>query len=279
MNKLFLVFGSDEFGNILHATEYPYRLCSYHYIKGKPAISVPRLQEWVSTPGTEWIMDSGLFTYMFGSEKGTITSYEQAYAYASKYVEFMHELSWKGGVVECDVQRLLDRDACDKLRTDVFDKSGLDVIYVWHLPETIDGLREMGATRKRMSLSIPELRQVYGTGVALRDVTTKLMAVATEQDRPERRIHLLGNTESGLMLERADSGDSSSWMAGVRYARGPMFVGGKIAAVNIRSPRWRAWAEFVERTYAPDLSSVPGYLHPAAHSVYAYQLFNDRITQ
>lgn len=252
--KLFLALSrTPHFVFMPHALGYPYRLFSYYYM----ADSDERMQQKVletSLDGSEWIMDSGLFTYMFGAGAGggALDSYEKAYAYASKYVEDMHRWNWKHAIVECDVQRVLGVDACERLRDEVFRPSGFEVIYVWHLPEKVEGLRALASREKRIALSVPELRQVFGGGSVAGGPKVKsvLISLLNEIRRTgaEPRVHLLGNSENSLVSLPADSADASTWTAAGRWGTGYYFDfrTNRLGQASIYSPKWRQWRRWCE---------------------------------
>ena len=65
-----------EFSILMQAVGYPYRLCSYYYLRKEPKTRGLMFQCVEQAPQSEWIMDSGLFTLMFGAGKGSLTKYE-----------------------------------------------------------------------------------------------------------------------------------------------------------------------------------------------------------
>ena len=239
----------------------PNRLCSYYYCSAGGNNWAKVLE--ASQDGSDWIMDSGLFTYMFGSEKGKLTTLDDFRRYVEGYLEFVIKHKWKHAIVECDVQRILDTESCEKLRDEFFRPSGYEVIYVWHLPELVSGLTTLVKRSDRVALSVPELRyKLTGTGeldnrvrvttggLVIQKALISLLKTCREAD-PETRIHLLGNTTDTLLRLPADSSDSTSWAAAKIWGIGRMFDSGKILGTSTHSPKFRAFRRWVE-TQAPE---------------------------
>lgn len=246
-----------EFSRVLHALEYPYRLSSYYGLQGD---SKDRAEIFaMSLDGSQHIMDSGLFSLMFGADKGKLTKYEDFYAYASKYVESMIKWGWQHAIVECDTQIVLGMDETFRLREEIFEKCGLDVIYVWHAPEQLDGLREMAKKYTRIALSVPELRKY---AVNTKSSLISLLRVIRETGASPR-VHLLGNTEAKYMTLPAESGDSSSWIYCQSFGIGRLYNGKSVATPSIRSPRWRAWELACAKMYPAQFAKVAALQNPA----------------
>ena len=273
-----------EYARILTALRYPYRLCSYYNLLDK-ADEARRevLALAAADDGAQWIMDSGLFTFMFGSDKGKLTTFEDYLEYATRYVATAHQWGWKHALVECDVQRVLGVDETHKLREQVFDNCGLEVIYVWHIPEGEDGLRKLAATKSRIALSVPELRQVLGTGpsggMKVRSALVHLLRICREAG--PARVHLLGNTEAELMKLPADSSDSTSWEAG-RFGDGYLYTSGTIKGASIYSAKWLAWEQWCKDEWPTEMLRIgeqcktvaqQRYLTAAACSALGFYMF------
>lgn len=288
--KVFLA-GNDrgDYAYSLRDIEYPYRLTSYYYMKKEPKV-VPGVLE-CAQDGSEWIMDSGLFSLMFGSEQGTLKTYEDFYRYASEYVENCRKWNWKHAIVECDVQRVLGVEETFKLRESVFDKSGFEVIHVWHLPEKEDGLAKLAATRKRIALSVPELRVVMGTGPTggTKVATAVLHLLKVARAAGPAQIHLLGCTEDRLMRMPADSCDSTSWNSINRYGVGYVYGGkGQLLQAHAHSPKWYAWRKHCEQSWPKAFASIRGkwteprtqsFFVNAAVSAQAFRLYMESINE
>lgn len=243
--------GADSYEKAvtLKAFNYPFRLCSYHYLKSNKKRE--EIIEQLSEPGVSAIMDSGLYSLMFGSEQGTLTTYDEYKAYAEQYVQDMIDWKWPHAIVECDVQRVLGVDECNRLREDVLDKSPHEVIYVWHLPEKEEGLRVLAANKTRVALSVPELRAFLSVASGgktgdIRKALVKMLSIIRELGTA--KVHLLGCTESALLDLPADSGDSTSWIAAGTWGKGKVpRIGGSLETVHIYSPKFMAWLDYAKK--------------------------------
>lgn len=237
-----------------HLIGYPYRLCSYFYAKELPALQFARLVE-TSLDGSEWIMDSGLFSFMFGAQKGMLKTFDDYKSYALTYLAAVNAWGWKHAIVECDVQRVLGVPETERLRDEVFRPSGHEVVYVWHIPEGEDGLARLAQREKRIALSVPELRQVLGTGptggLKVRAALIHLLGVIRKSGASPR-VHLLGNTERSLVGLPADSCDSTSWNSGGRYGWGYSYDPAQrwLEQLSLYSPKWFAWRAWCEQEFA-----------------------------
>lgn len=261
--------GAEARAVVLHALGYPYRLASYFYL-GK----APTLIQETSSIGGEWIMDSGLFSLMFGASTGKteLKTYDDFKRYASDYVEYMHKIGWKHAIVECDVQRLLGVEACQRLREDVFRPSGHDVIYVWHVPDGEEGLIDIGKRAKRIALSVPELRQVYGGGYPTKRALLHCLATLRKHGCSPR-IHLLGNTENALMGLPAESSDSTSWIGSAIYGMGMLYIPKRrvIGKASVYSPKWRAWKGWCREAYPGAFSFIARYYKGRADRTFYFE--------
>lgn len=239
-----------ERSKVLHRMGYPYRLCSYYNIgKKKPTQMLEH-----SRDGSKWIMDSGLFSFMFGASKGELRTYDDFRSYAMRYVDAMLDLDWKHAIVECDAQRLLGVEDTYRLRQEVFEPSGLEVIYVWHVPDGVASFEPEYLHRKRIALSVPELRMLLANDSKSggRRVKKAMLSLLDKCYGKGPQVHLLGNTETDLLRLPADSSDSSSWIYCVTFGKGTIYEGGRVRQVSTYSPKWRGWLEWCGK-YRPDL--------------------------
>jgi hypothetical protein len=148
--------------------------------------------------GDNWIMDSGLFTMMFGSESHRKYTEEELATYTRAYLAKMKEIAFKGAIVEMDVHKVLGLEALGRFRR-IFEREWpLDrTIYVYHAEERISGLKRMAKRYPYIALSIPELRNIV-KHVSVERYLYQLLNVA-HMANPNVRIHLLGNTQLNLM--------------------------------------------------------------------------------
>lgn len=272
--KIFLALTADaKYPLVPHELRYPYRLCSYFYLQDEPPKVLKLHLETQQDPGSEWIMDSGLFSYMFGAAKGQLKGYDDFKRYACTYVEKMHKWGWKHAIVECDAQRILGIDATNKLRDEVFRQSGFEVIYTWHIPEGEDGLLELAKREKRLALSVPEFRQVSGggaqaTGQVKKMILRGLSIIRKAGTNP--RVHLLGNTENKLVTMPADSCDSSTWTSAARWGFGQLYDHEKrqLGQASIYSPKWRVWREWCFDHFPNAFARLQAQCHTTAQRAY-----------
>lgn len=202
----------------------------------------------------ELIMDSGLFTLMFGAHAGTIpATYDAFREYTLRYLDDLDRWGFRGLFVEADAHKLLGMEATLRLR-ELFAPFADRVIYVWHQPEGLDGLLTLARERSYIALSVPELRVISGGGhnrrggeFDYRNAVHALLAKihASLDGAPPPRIHLLGCTVPELVETRlAWTCDSTSWLGGVMYGEMMIYEGdGRLAKANIRSPKARAWSQ------------------------------------
>jgi len=263
--KIFLAGNDGDVGCIpLHVLGYPYRLSSYYALRGSASNRALTL-ECVKhlPPDGEWIMDSGLFSLMFGSEKDTLKGYDAFRGYAETYLADMKAWGWKHTIVECDTQRVLGIPETHKLRDELFRPSGFDVIYVWHIPEGEEGLTELARKDRRVALSVPEFRNVLGRGSKVHAAILQGLRLIRAAKRNDQRVHLLGNTEAALLSAPlpADTCDSTSWLAGGQYGNGQYFDRQReeVVTASVYSPKWRAWREWCEQAFAPSFALLRQY--------------------
>lgn len=234
---------------------HTYYLVSYWYAKK----GIRTREQALGADPRNVIMDSGLFSLMFGSEKGTIPSTLDAYErYTTQYLEDLAAWKFGGYVVEADVHKLLGMDAVHRLRRH-FTPLGDRVIYVWHREEGLDGLLKLAEERSYIAISVPEIRSIVSGGgsvtassdvvqVRVFDLLRRIHAHCKTRGILPPRIHLLGCTVASMMQTRlAWSCDSTSWLAGIQYGRGFIWnPQGRFEGAAIRSDaflRWRAECE------------------------------------
>lgn len=206
---------------------HPYRLFSYFYIAQmkRPEI-VTELWDGDST-----IMDSGLFSFMFGSEQGKMPETLEAYdAYTQKYIQDLKAWNYKGWFVESDTHKLLGMPATFELRKH-FKEYEDRTIFVWHQPEGLDGLEKLALRYDYIAISIPELRIISGNGIVgggsnkvprmANDLLKRIHSVCKRKGKKPPKVHLLGCTvEQMMQTTLAYSCDSTSWLSGVRFGNG-----------------------------------------------------------
>lgn len=245
--------GNSEHMEAVHAVGLR-MLCSYWYMKNNS--SPPELSLMDETS----IMDSGLFSLMFGAEKGTLPSTHEAYEeYTNQYLEAIDRWGYKGFFVESDVHRLLGMESVFKLR-ELYRPFGSRVIHVWHYPEGEDGLKRLAVAHDYIAISVPELRLLSGQKKGEKDLSTNRvvpMLLNIVRDACQQagvkmpRVHLLGGTVKSLMeTTQAYSADSTSWLYGVRMGKATIFnpTNGMVQ-VSSRSKAFYQFTDYVRDVY------------------------------
>ncbi len=203
------------------------------------------LFDHVNENGIEMICDSGLFTMMFGSEKSKTYDLADMKEYTKKYIAAAKNFRVdKLAIVESDVHKILGMEAVFELRK-LFEDSGLNVIYVWHREEGIEGLIEMSKRYEYIALSVPELRILFkDSEIRYQDAVFDLLRKIRDANKRMPKIHLLGNTVPETMETRlAYSCDSTSWKAAERFGRSIIFVDGKFKTVHVDDPQFRKYID------------------------------------
>lgn len=179
-----------------------------------------------SSFGKHVIMDSGLFTLMFGADKG---KRDEAFLYTwmLKLVDFVKETGFKGTCVEVDCQKILSPETAWKFRKEM--KRLLPdnrIINVFHLEDGNEGLDRLIEFSDYIAISVPELR-IHKSCTYKKDVFNLTRYI--KQKKPQIDIHLLGCTESGMLKDNSfcTSADSTTWSAIVRWPKLPFVINGK----------------------------------------------------
>lgn len=219
-------------------------LFSYYHLS-KSGEATKALFNDFNKSNMEFICDSGLFTLMFGSGKGGSYDLPFMIDYTKRYIKAAKSWGVKNlTIVESDVHKILGMDAVFELRK-YFEDSGLDVLYVWHKEEGIDGLINMSKKYSYIAISVPELRILFkGNEIRYQDAVFNLLNTIRKENKTMPKIHLLGNTVQETMeTSLAYSCDSTSWKAGCRYGRGIYFHGEKLKTIPISSPTYKEYSK------------------------------------
>lgn len=161
------------------------------------------------------IIDSGLFSIMFGCDKDKPFDESFAKTWLEKYISWIKQSKFNNAsFVECDVQKKLGPDKAwefrERMRAELPDRS---IINVYHLEDgNPDKLIDFSTY---IAISIPELR--YNVSRAeLKSITSYISRKAVSKGK---KVHLLGCTELKLMKDFSFcySCDSTSWSAGARF--------------------------------------------------------------
>lgn len=159
------------------------------------------------------IMDSGLFTLMFGAHAGKRDAkfIEKWY---SLIVDFVLKNNYKMTLVEVDCQKILGVDKAwefrERLKKDLPNNRQVNV---FHKEDGQKGLDRLIEFSDYIAISVPELR-----ALGQKNYTNKI-AYYIKNKKPTIDIHLLGCTENKLLKELnfCSTADSTSWQQVNRF--------------------------------------------------------------
>lgn len=219
----------SEFAYLLHDTGVKYFLftilpfiADQFNINRNTFSNAKHIKPWVNLPqwGNHVIMDSGLFSLMFGACKDVQPDEAFIRRYKDAICDFVNEhKAYSLTCVECDCQKLLGPDLAWDLRQQMRDQLPHNrIINVFHFEDGKKGLDRMIEFAEYMAISVPELR--YVKPKTYRDDVYNL-AYYIKNKKPEIDIHLLGCTERELLrrCKFCTSADSTSWQQINRYGR------------------------------------------------------------
>lgn len=167
------------------------------------------------------IIDSGLFTLLFGTGKEQVTDERAIRSYADALINFYGHAAGceRVSCVEVDCQKLCGPDLAWELRRHMRDQlPGHDILNVYHLEDGEYGLDKLIEFSDYLCLSIPELRKSIPSSHLKKSILGLLRHIHAR--RPRLRVHLLGCTEIGILKAAnglAYSADSISWLAPVAF--------------------------------------------------------------
>lgn len=277
---------SLHFAKAIVYTGHRHVLLSYHYLKSRSDDKRMELIKYINDSGLTVILDSGIFTMMFGSGKDKTYDLLTMTAYAEEYLARVKTWGIKNlTVVECDVHKILGMDAVFKLRS-LFEKSGLRVMYVWHLEEGTAGLEAMAKKYHLLGIGCPELRLLFkGRDQTYKAAVWDLLGRIKSHSANLPKVHLLGNTVMETMeTHQAWSCDSTSWISGVKFGRSHIFNHGRIITAHLRSPAFihnreiliaknPAFKEWVHSEFETDVRRE--YYYNLYSSAMAFKLYQE----
>jgi hypothetical protein len=225
----------------------------------------------VSSNFNHYILDSGLFTLMFGALKG-----QKDESYINKWYECLTDYvlneGYKGTMVEVDCQKVLGVKKAWEYRLKMQQKVPNRIINVFHFEDGQKGLDRLIEFSDYIALSVPELRFIKKKEYLYR------LANYVKNKKPSIDIHLLGFTEK-TNLEKfkfCSSCDSSSWISGVRYGDVETIVG-KSHIKNIKkeilNEKTKQWLN-VRNTLFPNQTIPNNLQHNAILTFAAEQSLN-----
>lgn len=203
----------------LYAAGARYGLMSaYPYVKDKA--SSYKVDDLAIKKGKfeHTIIDSGLFTLMWGGAKDKKLTESDMWDWMHRLVLFATENDIPNcSFVECDCQKLMGPELAWEMRQEMRKLlHHHEIINVFHLEDGMDGFERLVDFTDYLAISVPELRfnrgKVYKQAVC--SLTRRARAI-----RKDVKIHLLGCTEVGLLRQNkfCTSADSSTWSGSTRW--------------------------------------------------------------
>jgi hypothetical protein len=159
------------------------------------------------------IMDSGLFTLMFGAHAGK-RDYKFIDRWYNLIIQFVLQNQYNKTVVEVDCQKILGVEKAWEFRERMkIDLPNNRQINVFHKEDGQKGLDRLIEFSDYIAISVPELR-----ALGQKNYTSKL-AHYIKNKKPSIDIHLLGCTENKLLKELnfCSTSDSTSWQQVNRF--------------------------------------------------------------
>jgi len=166
------------------------------------------------------IMDSGLFTLLFGAGKGS-TGKSGIFRWYDALVEYIRSLPFKPSCVEVDAQKIIGVDETWTLRERFReDLPGIEQVNVIHQEDGVKSVDRMIEFSDYVAVSCQETRIVYPG-----DYLPRLISLVRyiKSRKPGIKIHMLACTEEPLLKELAQdvtTADSTSWLSINRYGWG-----------------------------------------------------------
>ena len=189
-------------------------------IKWGRITNAKHLDPWVEIPkwSNHTIMDSGLFTLMFGACKDIRPDEKFIRRYKDAICRFVNDnKAWNLTCVECDCQKLLGTELAWELRKQMREQLPNNrIINVFHFEDGKDGLDRLIDFSEYIAISVPELRIVKPKTYKQ---DTYQLARYIKDKKPDIDIHLLGCTERSMLKQCkfCTSSDSTTWQQINRY--------------------------------------------------------------
>ena len=209
------------------------------------------------------ILDSGLFTLMFGAGKGKAQTVKSLTEWQDKTFEFIKQNKLTCTLVEIDCQKVLGVEQAWHFRTRARNQLRNRQINVFHYEDGKDGFDRLIDFSEYIAISVPEIRIIHPK--TFREDVYRLASYAKNR-KPSIDIHLLGCTDKKMLCQNrfCTSADSSSWTGVYRFAtiagrsaysikpeilnryerRYKDFLGGKWDQLTEKKKRWLVWELF-----------------------------------
>lgn len=212
------------------------------------------------------IMDSGLFSLMFGSYKIS-PDLKYLERWMHEYTDFVIRSGFAGTCVEIDCQKILNPQTAWKLRKKFRDMIPNRVINVFHFEDGQKGLDRLIEFSDYIALSIPELRILRKKDYAIR------LAHYIKEKKPDIDIHLLGCTDLKLLrlLNFCSTSDSTSWYSSMKYGQ-LKTTAGIFHIDSVKDDKLAEWVAKIKATEKKlDLKVKINYEYVAKESLSAEQ--------
>lgn len=172
-----------------------------------------RQQKWFK----HVILDSGLFTLMFGGKKGEKQTRKTLTEWQDKTFEFVKQNNLNCTVVEIDCQKVLGVEDAWFFRERMRQLLPNRAINVFHYEDGKKGLDRLIEFSNYIAISVPEIRIIHPKTFR-QDVHA--LADYIKNQKPNIDIHLLGCTDKKMLLQNrfCTTADSSSWTGVYRFA-------------------------------------------------------------
>lgn len=236
---------NEDFAQVLHKcsnikyslfTVFPFIATQFDIKPLKMKSCTPRSVDYLQGASRHTIMDSGLFTLMFGAHAG---ERDETFvdAWYEALVQFVLDHDFKGTCVEVDCQKILGVEKAWELRERMAgDLPDNRIVNTFHIEDGMKGLDRMIEFSEYIAISVPEMRVINKKDYVVR------LANYIKNKRPELDIHLLGCTEQKLLKECnfCTSADSTSWQSVNRYGTLTFNDGKKAHRLSTRSLKYEA---------------------------------------
>ena len=212
------------------------------------------------------IIDSGLFTLMFGAKKDIILTEQFIMNWQKDYSLFVLDNKYKHTVVECDVQKKISSKFAWEMRR--LFKSQLpnnQIINVYHLEDgNPDKLIDYS---DYIAVSIPELR----FNVSRKELMQITRYISSKASSRGKKVHLLGCTDLKMMKEfqYCYSCDSTSWFSGSRFNSFHSKVFPKYKKIDINSLKANKIEDFKNESTSNNVFYWEAYLKLQEYKKYA----------
>ena len=196
-----------------------YILGSFHYLNKKSEEELIEYFSYIhSSDCKQFILDSGAFTYMFGSEKQKKEIVENTDEYIEKYSNFIKRWKCKN-YIELDIDVIVGYEKVKKITEKLEKIVGYKAIPVFH-------------NRFRNKQDLDDMLKKYSyigisnfNGKKDRSIFKNIKAIVRYAKQKNVKVHGLALTGKRITKEIPEfySIDSSSWTSGLRFGNIPIF--------------------------------------------------------